>query len=275
MKKLILFPFILSLLFFDSCNRHPVKNDRIIAILGAFKDEVIMMEDSLKNKKTVYVEGIKFVHGLLNGKSAVVAYTGIGKVNAAMTTSLLINNFHPKAVLFTGIAGGINPTIGPGDIVIGKSTVQHDLNYVYDDSLVSYRTSSPVNDSLNPVFFKADPRLLHLADSISHMVRLQKVNMGDTTIQPQIKIGIIATGDSFVASEKLKKQLISRFGADAVEMEGASVAQVCHELSVPCIVIRSISDSANNNAHFDIEKFLHIAATNAATFVLRIIAVMK
>ena len=275
LRKKMIFPLFSAILLFGACSTNTTRVSQPTAILGAFKDEIRMLEDSISGKEIITLEGIKFVQGKLHGKSVVVAYTGIGKVNAAMTTTLLIHNFHPRAILFTGIAGSINPEITPGDIVVGKRTVQHDLNYVYDDSIVSYRPTNPVTDTLDPVFYPADPTLLHLADSVCSLLTLKKVDLGDTVVQPKIWSGTIATGDSFVASQKLKDQLIARFSADAVEMEGAAVAQVCYQFSIPCLIIRSISDSANDDAHLDIEKFLNTAAENASTVALQILSVMK
>lgn len=273
MTKKLLYLTLIPLLLLN-CGRSTATENHLIGILGAFNDEVKMLEDSLENKNIITVEGIKFLEGTLEGKHVVLAYTGIGKVNAAMSTTLLISKFHPKAILFTGIAGGINPDVKPGDIVVGRRMVQHDLNYVYNDSLVSFPVQNPVNDSTDPLFYKADKGLLQLAHSVSSGIHFQKVNLGDTVIQPAVCYGTIATGDSFVASEKLKKELLTRFQADAVEMEGAAVAQVCYQLSVPFIVIRSISDSADHNANLDIEKFYKSAAVNASTLILHMLAAM-
>ena len=273
MKKLLLYTAFLSILLY-SCGRDSLNKSPVIGILGAFGDEVKLLEDSLRSKSTISIEGIKFTEGWLQGKHVVIAYTGMGKVNAAMTTSLLISGFHPKSVLFTGIAGGISSDVKPGDIIVGERMVQHDLNYVYDDSLVSFPVQNPVNDSTDPLYFKADKRLLQLTQSVLSGIQLQKVNLGNIAVQPAIYFGTIATGDAFVASERVKKQLIHRFHADAVEMEGAAVAQVCYQLSVPFIVIRSISDSADHNANLDVDKFLHIAAVNASTLILHLLAAM-
>ncbi len=262
---------ILFSVLIAGCKQGTNISNRPIAILGAFADEIHMLEDSLENKQIIEQGGIQFTRGLLKGKDVVIAYTGIGKVNAAMTTTLLIGHFNPAKTIFTGIAGGLNPKLNPADIVVAEKCVHHDLNYVYDDSLVSYPVSSPITGKVNPVFFKSDSLLLRVLEESYSGIKLESYKIGNREYKPKIITGIIATGDAFIASEKKKAELIRRFQADAVEMEGAAVAQICYQYNIPFIIIRSISDSADENANLDIGKFLSVSSENANRVVIKLV----
>jgi adenosylhomocysteine nucleosidase len=242
-----------------------------IAILGAFSDEINMLRDSLNEKQVIETGGIQITRGILHGKDVILAFTGIGKVNAAMTTTILIDHFHPSKIIFTGIAGGLNPALNPTDIVIAEKSVQHDLNYIYNDTLVSYQTASPLNGIINPVYFTCDTQLVRLADSASMHIELEPYVIEGKLYHPKVITGIIATGDAFVASAAKRAEIIRRFHADAVEMEGAAVAQVCYQYNIPVLIIRSISDSADQHADMDIEKFLKVAADNANLLVIQLL----
>ena len=273
MKNRII-PVLWAILFFiclSCCIKRTNESLKPIAILGAFSDEIKMLEDSLTEARIVETGGIHFIQGKLRGKEVVIAFTGIGKVNASMTTTLVIDHFKPSKVIFTGIAGGLNPELKPTDILVAEKCVQHDLNYVYDDSLVSYPVSSPITDKVNPLFYTSDSLMLGIVKEKFPGIKLASYTIGDDMYQPKIMTGIIATGDGFIASGIKKEELISRFGADAVEMEGAAVAQVCYQQNVPFILIRSISDSADENANMDVDKFLHVAAENANRVVIALL----
>lgn len=266
---------ILFFICFSCCINRTNESLKPIAILGAFADEIKMLEDSLKNRKMITIEGIKFSRGTLKGKQVVVAFTGIGKVNAAMTSAILIDHFKPAKIIFTGIAGGLNPELNPTDILIAEKCVQHDLNYIYPDSLVSYSVSSPISGKVNPIFFRSDSGMLQILKERLADIKLNVYERKGLVDTPKVVTGIIATGDAFVASGTKKQELIKRFGADAVEMEGAAVAQVAYEQGIPFIIIRSISDSADENAGLDIKKFLNTAAQNANIVVIQLVENMQ
>jgi adenosylhomocysteine nucleosidase len=198
----------------------------------------------------------------------------MGKVNAAMTTALLIHHFNPKEVIFTGISGGLNPVLLPGDVVIGAKTAQHDLIYLKPDSFEQFVVRNPANKENNPKFFAADGRLLALAEKVKSTIKLKKIATNKSQRTPQIITGVIVTGDTFCGSPAKNAELHNYFKADAVEMEGAAVAQVCYQQNVPCMVIRSLSDSANEKIEHDIVKYLKIAANNAARFTIDVIKLM-
>ncbi|MDJ1473599.1 5'-methylthioadenosine/adenosylhomocysteine nucleosidase [Xanthocytophaga flava] len=249
------------------------QTQNITAVLGAFDEEVRILQESLKDKKEQKVEGIRFVTGTLNGRKVVVAETGIGKINAALTTSLLIHTFHPREIIFTGIAGGVNPDLMPGDIVIAQSIAYHDFSTILHNREPSRQTRNPITKELNPEYFPADSVLFLKAQKASRTARFEKIAL--TNRAPQVIVGRIVTGDIFVSSSEKVQQLRRDFNAEATEMEGAAVAQVCWQLKVPCLVIRSLSDKADENARGDMMTFYKTAAKNSAALVTEIAGLIK
>jgi adenosylhomocysteine nucleosidase len=247
------------------------KSSQTTAILGAFSDEVALIESQLADKREQKIQGISFKTGKLNGRNVVVASSGVGKVNAAITTTLLLEHFKPAEVIFTGIAGGINAEILPADIVIAERTAQHDYGALTSEGFENRGALSPVDGQRNPVFFPADPRLLAAAERAVEQVQFEMVETESSPRKPKVIKGVIVTGDAFISSAEKKADLKKRLGADAVEMEGAAVAQVCFQQKVACLVIRSMSDLADANARRDYEKFYRLAARNSARFVTAIV----
>jgi adenosylhomocysteine nucleosidase len=247
----------------------------VTAILGAFDAEVELIKAAMTDRQDTKYFDITFTTGTLEGRRVVVAKAGIGKVNAAMTTTLLVEHFQPEEVVFTGIAGGINEDLHPGDIVIGSKTAQHDYCLLTDAGPEDKGTINPMTGERNPILFPADARLLDLAKKAGTRVDLKDVPAAGGDRKPQITEGVIVTGDAFIASENKRVELRDRFSADAVEMEGAAVAQVCFYLDIPCLVVRSISDRADATARVDIEKFYQIAADNSAAFVMVVVDLLS
>ncbi|TDB65128.1 5'-methylthioadenosine/adenosylhomocysteine nucleosidase [Arundinibacter roseus] len=268
MKKFSLLFLILTSIFtltisFSHAQIYKKKN--VTALLGAFSDEVKLLEQSVSHKRVRVVHGIPFTTGKLNGRKVVIALTGIGKANAAMTTTLMLQTFRPAQVLFTGIAGGLNPALLPGDIVIGKEVTYHDFGYITFQKQATRQTRNPITNEFNPADFPADSLLLSLAQQAVDRVTFESSDKARRA--PKVIQGRIVTGDVFVSSEEKVQQLIADFGADATEMEGATVAQICWQQQVPCLVIRSLSDKANGSAREDMLQFLKIAAQNSAALV--------
>ena len=275
--KTYCFSFLVFLAAVAGANAQTLRNktdagEKVVAILGAFNEEVKLLQASVKDKKEQTVGGIRFVSGRLNGKPVVVAQTGIGKVNAAMTTTLALMHFRPSAVIFTGIAGGVNPDLNPGDLVIARSTAHHDYESVTFDRKPTRQTLNAVTYRMNPAFFAADSLLLVYAEAVAGKVKMEPAHPGGTI--PRVMTGIVVTGDQFISSAARVEQLRTTFNADATEMEGAAVAQVCYQQNVPCLVIRSLSDKADENARNDLLNFYKTAARNSAALVMAIIARM-
>lgn len=264
-------------LLYSSCNSDFVgaNAEPITAILGACDEEVLPVKEQLAAKHQQRIEGIRFFTGTLKGRRMVLACTGTGKVNAAMATTLLIEHFRPREVIFTGIAGGISPQLLPGDIVIAEKTAQHDLGTLTPEGLRNEGARSPVDGIRNPVLFPADRRLLKLAELAAKQVKLEKIKIETEHRPPKIIKGVVVTGDIFASSTTKCAELRNTLGADAVEMEGAAVAQICHQQAVPHLVIRGISDRAGDQALNDFYEFRRIAAENSATLAIRIVELLS
>ena len=218
----------------------------IIGIIGAMDEEVeILLKEIVVNKKEVKAR-MEFNYGRLWEQDVVVVRSGIGKVNAAICAQILVNEFQVECIINVGIAGGIGENINPGDVVIADNLVQHDM----DTSAFGDRIGQiPRLDTFD---FKCSKPLVAMAkEACSNLSNVKSF------------IGRIVTGDQFIADTLKISWLHNEFDAVACEMEGASIAQVCHLNNIPFVVIRSISDNANTGAHMDYEKFKYIAVENS------------
>jgi adenosylhomocysteine nucleosidase len=251
------------------------KYNPVTGILGAFPPEVSLLYDQLLEKKEHIIQHIRFTEGILNGRKVILAQTGIGKVNAAITTTLLLEHFKPGEVIFTGIAGAVDPTLSPGDIVIGTNVAHHDYGTLTPDSMLRRPTRNPFTMQENPVYFPCDSQLINTASIASKNLQLQQIGGTDGKHSPHIIKGKIVTGDVFVASSTATTALFKKMQAAATEMEGAAVGQVCWQEQVPFIVIRSMSDRAGNNASAEVKNFYEVAAYNSAQLVMAIMKILK
>jgi len=251
-----------------------VNSEPITAILGAFEREITLLEDELTDTQEERIEGIRFVSGKLSDKRVVIAFTGIGKVNAAMTTTLLIEHFQPNKVIFTGIAGAVNQQLQPGDIVIAEKTAHHDMGTIWPDGLFHKGVKNRLDGWENPVFFDADERLLRLAEHAAEQVELSSIQIISGQRTPKVVKGIVVTGDAFIASTDKCIELRKKLGADAVEMEGAAVAQLCYQRGIGHLIIRSISDNADEGAVLDKQTFYIMAAKNSSSLVIELIGLL-
>lgn len=241
------------------------------AVLGAFPDEIAWLTAQMEDRKNIEIMGLEFTTGKIGGHKVLTGAVGIGKVNAGMSTGILLRQVKPERVIFSGVGGGINPDLNPGDIVIGQRTVQHDYGMITPDSLQCESTVNPLTDERNPLFFPADSLLLALSRKAANAVEWESLSTTIGQREPEIITGIIATGDVIINSTPKKSALRALLDADAVDMEGGAVAQVCHQFGVPCIVIRSLSDESDENAQADFQKFYKTAARNANRLVLTLI----
>ena len=251
------------------------ERNAVVGVLGVLDEEVALIERGMDNPEIELVGGIRFISGTVGGKRVVLARTGAGKVNAAMTATLLIERFRPKKVICLGVAGAINPELGPGDIVIAEKTAHHDLGTLTAEGFERRGARNPQDGSRAPVFLPADSLLLRLAEESGKRVALDRIRGDVRDGAPRVIRGIVVTGDMFVASREKKRELREGLGADAVEMEGAAVAQVCWTRGIGCLVIRCVSDSADERATVEFSEFVGIAAANSARLVLDLLGRIK
>lgn len=268
MKKNLLF----ILLFITTNFLHA---QDITGILGAFPPELVLLESKMENKKDTLIGQMRFIKGTLNGKSVVLAQTGIGKVNAAIATTLMLEHFKPHEIVFSGIAGGIDPALFPGDIVIGTQITYHDYGAIEDGGMQYTPTRNPFSMEANPVVFNCDSVLVQKAVAVSRDLTFTKIKRENGSFSPAVKKGVIVTGDVFVSSATATQRLRKDLNAAATEMEGAAIAQTCFQQHTPFLIIRSLSDNANDKARNDMQAFYKIAAENAAILVMAVVGSLK
>jgi adenosylhomocysteine nucleosidase len=224
-----------------------------IGILGALAEEVEQLKERLEDGSRVADVPFEIYRGLLEGHPVLIAQCGVGKVNAAMVTQLMVR-LGAKAIIFTGVAGAIDPKLAVGDLVISTDAWQHDV----DATTLGFE---PGQIPYEPVrCWQADDALRGLASVAAAELE------GVTVVE-----GRIASGDQFVADPQKVAWLRDAFGAVCAEMEGASVAQVCAKWELPFVIVRSISDTADHGAGVDFLEFTPLAAARARQVVLGIL----
>lgn len=223
-----------------------------IAILGAMKEEITPLLEYYKTYETVEYGQNTYYLVNQDGNEIVIANSKIGKVFAALTAASLIQHFNCEMILFTGVAGGINPVLNIGDMIIADKLCQHDLDITAFGHPYGYVPGGKV-------FLEPSKELINVVQEVANDNNLQ------------LTVGTIATGDQFIADSDKKDFIAKTFNADALEMEGAAVAVVCDALNIPYVIIRSISDTANGSADMDFDTFLEKAAQNSAKLMQKII----
>lgn len=224
-----------------------------IGIIGAMDEEVALLIENISDKKEISVANCLFVTGKMGGKEVVLLKSGIGKVNAAMATTILHERFNPDYVINTGSAGGFSEDLEIGDIVVSSQVVHHDVDVTAFDYAYGQVPGMPA-------MFAADSKLVSLT---TNAVRSLDVTS---------KEGIIATADTFMAEPNHVKRIKEKFPAMiAAEMEAAAVAQVCFQYNKPFVIIRALSDIAGKESSISFDAFIDKAAKNAATLIMKLI----
>jgi adenosylhomocysteine nucleosidase len=225
-----------------------------IAIIGAMEEEVALLRENITNPQTETIAGCEYTSGTMKGKEVILLRSGIGKVNAAMSTAVLLQHFKPDAIINTGSAGGFDPSLNVGDVVISTEVRHHDV----DVTAFGYEYGQVPQ---LPAAFAADEKLMKAAvESVREL--------GDA----QVVSGLIATGDSFMNDPVRVESIRDKFtGLQAVEMEAAAIAQVAHQFNVPFVIIRSLSDIAGKESNVSFEQYLEKAALHSAKMVMNIV----
>lgn len=222
-----------------------------IGIIGAMELEVEALKSQMEDVEVVKKASMEFHQGILNGKEVVIVRSGIGKVNAAVCTQILVDDFKVEAVINTGIAGSLKAEINIGDIVVSTDVLHHDM----DAREFGYpKGQIPQMDVFS---FQADESLRKKAVEVCN-----KVN-------PEIQVfeGRVVSGDQFIANAEVKNQIIADFAGYCTEMEGAAIAQAAYLNQVPFVILRAISDKADNSATMDYPTFERQAAQHCVNLV--------
>ncbi len=222
-----------------------------IGIIGAMESEVESLKADMDVSGVEKRAGMDFYEGKLNGAEVVVVRSGIGKVNAALCVQLLADIFQVTHVINTGVAGSLNPKLDIGDILISIDALHHDM----DATIFGYKPGEVPQMGFRE--FPADRRMAELA-----VAACKKVNPDIHAV-----MGRVVSGDQFVSSREVKDRLIEMFDGDCTEMEGASIAQGAYLNGIPFVIIRAISDKADDSSHMDYPSFEAAAAKHSAALV--------
>ncbi|GGL40660.1 5'-methylthioadenosine/S-adenosylhomocysteine nucleosidase [Sporolactobacillus putidus] len=226
-----------------------------IGLIGAMEEESRILKAAMKDVRETEEARCHFYSGRLDGFDAVLLQSGIGKVNAALGTTLLIDHFQPDIIINTGSAGGTDPALEIGDVVISSAVIHHDV----DATAFGYR---PGQVPQMPASFLPDPKLVAFAEKAA-----SEVSGGHRAVR-----GLIATGDSFMSDPERIGKLKSLFPEmKAVEMEAAAIAQICYQFGVPFLIVRSLSDIAGKESNLSFDQFLETAAKHSAQFILSLL----
>ncbi len=225
----------------------------MLAIIGAMDEEIEVLLAELQAREDLTFPGVTLHRGALEGVPVLLTRGGIGKVNAAMTTTYLLGQGATR-VIFTGVAGALHPELRVGDIVVSTDCVQHDV----DVTALNYPLGTVPGESAS---WAADP-----------ILRAVALEAAAEVPGVQVMEGRVASGDQFIAAREDVQRLWTAFGAACAEMEGAAVAQVCAKAEVPFVVIRSVSDTADQSAEVDYREFMPQVARHAKQVVRGMLA---
>ena len=226
----------------------------MLGIIGAMDEEVAKVKEQMQDVNVMTRASMDFYEGVINGHPVVVVRSGIGKVNAAMCAQILVDQYQVDAIINTGIAGSLNASIDIGDIVLSTDTLEHDMDAVAFGYPVG---QIPRMDTLS---FEADEKLRQLAKKAC-----EKVN-------PDVKVfeGRVVSGDQFISDKNKKQWLVDNFAGYCTEMEGAAIAHAAYLNKVPFLVIRAISDKADDSASVDYPTFEAKAIEHSVRLILEL-----
>lgn len=229
-----------------------------IGIIGAMDEEIERLLDVITDTKQTLHAGITYYEGQLCGLPVILCKSGVGKVNAAVCTQVLIDRFSAERIIFTGVAGAVDPALEIGDLVISTECLQHDM----DASALGFKRGEIPYAKLS--VFPADEQLIMVA-----------YESGKSLFELKVVKGRVLSGDQFIADKAVVQALYEEFQGACLEMEGAAVAQVCFMNQVPYVVIRSMSDKADGSAHVNFRAFTQLAAERSSALVRTMLEVLR
>lgn len=253
MKKMIglILSAMLLVLVFGGCSTPGESTSEKIGIIGAMEEEVASLKDALTDSKTTTIAGMEFCEGKMENVNVVVVQCGMGKVNAGICANILINQFDCSKIINTGVAGSLENQINIGDIVVSVDACQHDFTV----EAIGFEKGEIPYTGLYA--FPADETMRKKAVEAVHAA------------VPDVQVfeGRICTGDQFISSKEQKELIKSNFGGLCCEMEGGAIAQACYLNDTPFVIIRAISDKADESEEINYEIFKKEAAEHCASVV--------
>jgi adenosylhomocysteine nucleosidase len=231
----------------------------VIGIIGAMDEEVLALKEKMTLTEVRSIASLEFFVGTLNNASVVVVHGGIGKVNAALCTQILIDCFHIDAVINTGVAGALSNDLEIGDVIISSDTIQHDV----DATGFGYELGEVPRMGMKE--FRADEHLISIAQHATDVLP-SKTNVFTERI---------VSGDQFVADSERKAYIKENFGGFCTEMEGAAIGQVCTVNKIPFVIIRSVSDKADDSAEMNFAEFTQLAANHSCKILMKMLEILN
>ena len=236
-----------------------------IGLICAIPQELAALQRDLAQTHTEAAAHTTFVTGVLDGHEVVLAGSGMGKVNAAIVSTLLADRFGCRTIVFSGVAGGLDPALSIGDVVVADRIVQHDAGVLENGMIRTYQPGhAPIINPTERLGYPVDPELLARV----------KARLEAMPVPGQIVYGTVLSGDQYLNCETTRQRLLSELDGKAIEMEGGAVAQVCEAFGLPWLVIRALSDLAGGNALFDFTAFVEQASATSAIILRRLLPVL-
>ncbi len=232
---------------------------RTLGIIGAMEEEISFLREKMEIVTSKNIIGLTFYVGRFAGNNVVLVKSGIGKVNAAVCTQVLIDHFGVDYVINTGVAGALSEDLHIGDVLISIDAVQHDMD------TTAFGDPIGTIPRLAESYFPADEALIHLALSAAK----------ELNVDYAVKEGRVASGDQFISTKEQREKIRHYVKGDCAEMEGAAIAHTCYLNRIPYLIIRAISDDACEKAEMSFEEFCIMAAKRSSDLVEKMMEMMK
>lgn len=248
-----------------------------IGLICAIPQELAHLRGTLAHGWGEELARVRFDKGAIDGHEVVLAGAGIGKVNTAVTATLLADRFRCRCIVFSGVAGGLDPDLHIGDVVVADRTVQHDAGVIEDGRLLTYQAGHvPFFNPTDRLGYPVDPALLAKVKARLADVALPPLSRqaGGEGRPPRIAYGAILSGDQYIHCEATRERLHKEQGGVAVEMEGGALGQVCEAFGIPWLDVRALSDLAGRDSRFDFMAFVDEVAASSATILRRLLPVL-
>lgn len=248
-----------------------------IGLICAIPEELAHLRQALDDPEALAVAHVRFDRGLLDGHDVVLVGAGIGKVNTAVVATLLADRFGCRLIVFSGVAGGLDPDLDIGDVVIADRTIQHDAGVIEDERIAPYQAGHvPFFNPTDRLGYAVDPMLIgSLRQRLEGFILPPlSARAGGEGRPPRIVFGTILSGDQYIHCEATRERLFKELGGAAVEMEGGALGQVAEAFGIPFLDIRALSDLAGKDSRFDFAAFVSEVAGSSALILRHLLPML-